>query len=122
MYKIDFSNPSSIYFVGIGGVSMCGLAELLAYAGFKVSGSDRAPSPLTRHLEEKGITVFYGQNYKNITDDIDCVVFTSAIHPDNPEYIAAHDKNLPCLTRGQLMGQVMQQYQNPIVLTKTTKK
>ncbi len=119
MYKIDFSNPSSIYFVGIGGVSMCGLAELLAHAGFKVSGSDRAPSPLTRHLEEKGITVFYGQNYKNITDDIDCVVFTSAIHPDNPEYIAAHDKNLPCLTRGQLMGQVMQQYQNPIAISGT---
>ena len=119
MYKIDFSNPSSVYFVGIGGVSMCGLAELLADAGFRVSGSDRAQSPLTKSLEAKGITVFYGQKSENITDDLDCVVFTSAIHPDNPEYIAAHEKNIPCLTRGQLMGQVMQQYSTPIAISGT---
>ncbi len=119
MYKIDFSNPSSVYFVGIGGVSMCGLAELLAVAGFKVSGSDRTTSPLTLHLEEQGINVFYGQKKDNITDDIDCVIFTSAIHPDNPEYIAAHEKNIPCLTRGQLMGQVMQQYATPIAISGT---
>ncbi len=119
MYKIDFSRPSSIYFVGIGGVSMCGLAELLAHEGFRVSGSDRAPSNLTRHLEEKGISIFYGQRYENITEDLDCVVFTSAIHPDNPEYIAAHDKNLPCLTRGELMGQVMLQYRHPIAISGT---
>lgn len=119
MYKIDFSNPSSIYFVGIGGVSMCGLAELLADAGFRVSGSDRAPSPLTRALEDKGITVFYGQKSENITDDLDCAVFTSAIQPDNPEYIAAHAKEIPCLTRGELMGQVMQQYATPIAISGT---
>ena len=119
MKRIDFSNPTSIYFVGIGGVSMCGLAELLANAGFRVSGSDRAPSPLTRALEAKGITVFYGQKSENITEDLDCVVFTSAIQPDNPEYIAAHEKNIPCLTRGQLMGQVMQQYATPIAISGT---
>ena len=119
MKKLDFSNPCSVYFVGIGGVSMCGLAELLADAGFRVSGSDRAPSPLTKALESKGITVFYGQKSENITDDLDCVVFTSAIHPDNPEYIAAHSKEIPCLTRGELMGQVMQQYATPIAISGT---
>ena len=76
MYQIDFNHPSSIYFVGIGGISMSGLAEILADAGFRVSGSDRSKSPLTETLERKGITVFYGQRAANITDDIDCVVFT----------------------------------------------
>lgn len=119
MYKIDFSRPSSIYFVGIGGVSMSALAELLADAGFQVSGSDRARSALTDVLESKGITVFYGQRAGNITDSIDCVIFTSAIHPDNPEYAAAHQKGLPCLTRGELMGQIMRNYGIPIAVSGT---
>ncbi len=119
MYKLDFDHPSSIYFVGIGGISMCCLAELLADAGFRVSGSDRAPSPLTHVLESKGIKVFYGQRAENMTDPIDCVVFTSAILPDNPEYIAAHEKQLPCLTRGQLMGQIMKNYQMPVAVSGT---
>ncbi len=119
MYKIDFNHPSSVYFVGIGGISMSGLAEILADAGFKVSGSDKARSALTEKLQSKGITVFYGQRSKNITEDIDCVVFTSAIHTDNPEYIAAHEKNIPCLTRAQLLGQLMQNYQTPIAVSGT---
>lgn len=119
MYQIDFSNPSSVYFVGIGGISMCCLAELLADAGFRVSGSDRARSEMTDVLESKGITVFYGQRAENITDSIDCAVFTGAIRPDNPEYIAIHEKQIPCLTRGQLMGQVMKNYRIPIAISGT---
>lgn len=119
MYKLDFSHPVSVYFVGIGGVSMCGLAELLADAGFRVSGSDRGKTALTSALEAKGITVFYGQRKENITDSIDCIVFTSAIHPDNPEYIAAHEKHIPCLTRGELMGQIMKNYHTPVAVSGT---
>ena len=119
MYQIDFSSPSSIYFAGIGGVSMSALAELLADAGFQVSGSDRARSALTDVLESKGIRVFYGQRAENLAGPIDCVVFTGAIRPDNPEYIAAHERNLPCLTRGQLMGQIMQNYACPIGISGT---
>lgn len=92
MYKIDFSKPIHIHFIGIGGISMSGLAEILKDAGFRVSGSDRSKSPLTETLERKGINVFYGQRAGNITDDIDCVVFTSAIHKDNPEYVATMEK------------------------------
>ncbi len=119
MYKIDFSNPSSIYFVGIGGISMSALAELLADAGFQVSGSDKARSAQTSALEAKGVTVFYGHRAENITDHIDCVIFTAAIHPDNPEYAAAHQRQIPCLTRGQLMGQIMEHYQIPIGISGT---
>lgn len=119
MYQIDFSKPSHLYFVGIGGISMSGLAEILADAGFSVSGSDRAKSALTKTLEEKGITVFYGQRSENITDCIDCVVFTSAIREDNPEYIAAHKLGIPCLTRAELLGQIMKNYKTPIAVSGT---
>jgi UDP-N-acetylmuramate--alanine ligase len=119
MYQINFNEPSSIYFVGIGGISMSGLAEILADAGFRVSGSDRSKSDVTEILEKKGIKVYYGQQYENITDTIDCVVFTSAIHPDNPEYAATMDKKIPYLTRAQLLGQIMQNYRYPIAISGT---
>lgn len=119
MYQIDFNHPSSIYFVGIGGISMSGLAEILNDAGFHVSGSDRSHSALTDMLEQKGITVFYGQRSENITDDIDCVVFTSAISKDNPEYVATMEKGIPYLTRAQLLGELMQNYTTPIAISGT---
>ena len=98
MYKLDFSHPCSLYFVGIGGISMCCLAELLADAGFRVQGSDRSKSHLTDVLESKGITVHIGQRAQNIPQDVDCAVFTGAIHPDNPEYIAVQERNIAALT------------------------
>ena len=119
MYQIDFNHPVSVYFVGIGGISMSGLAEILADAGFQVSGSDQTKSALTERLEKKGINVFYGQRSQNITNDIDCAVFTSAIREDNPEYIAVHEKNIPFLTRGELLGQLMKNYEVPIAISGT---
>lgn len=119
MYQIDYTHPSCLYFSGIGGISMSALAELLADAGFRVLGSDRTPSAQTAALEAKGITVFYGQRAENITSSVDCVIFTSAIRPDNPEYIAAHNRQIPCLTRGELMGQVMKNYRTPIGISGT---
>ncbi len=119
MYRIDFDHPVSLYFVGIGGISMSGLAEILADAGFRVSGSDSSESAMTHRLESKGITVFYGQRRENITADIDCAVFTSAIRKDNPEYIAVHEKNIPSLTRAELLGQIMRNYDMPIAVSGT---
>ena len=87
MYQIDFNNPVHVFFSGIGGISMSGLARILQSRGFKVSGSDRESSAITRGLTENGIPVMIGQKKENITKDIDLVVFTAAIHPDNPEYI-----------------------------------
>ncbi len=119
MYQIDFNHPCHVYFVGIGGVSMSGLAEILADAGFQVSGSDRSRSPLTEHLASRGITIYYGQRAENITAGLNLVVFTSAIHPDNPEYVAAHTMGIPCLTRAQLLGQIMKNYDTPIAISGT---
>ena len=110
MYHIDFKKPEHIHFIGIGGISMSGLAEILLQAGFTVSGSDAHESPLTDRLQEKGARIVYGQRAENITDDIDAVVYTAAVHPDNPEYRAAQEKQLPILSRAQLLGQMMTNY------------
>lgn len=119
MYQINFKNPIHIYFIGIGGISMSGLAEILLTESFRISGSDRAPSELTRILEERGAAIYYGQREENITSDIDLVVYTSAIKPDNPEMIAAGRLNIPVLTRAQLLGQMMQNYKTPIAVSGT---
>ncbi|MBQ2641425.1 MAG: UDP-N-acetylmuramate--L-alanine ligase, partial [Lachnospiraceae bacterium] len=68
MYQIDFNHPVRVFFVGIGGISMSGLAQILASEGFTVSGSDRSRSPITQELEESGIRVHIGQRAENITD------------------------------------------------------
>ena len=119
MYKIDFNNPSSIYFVGIGGISMSGLAEILHQADFRVSGSDWHASPITKALEEKGISVKYGESADHITDDIDCAVLTSAVHENNLEFRAIREKNIPYLSRAELLGQIMKNYNTPIAISGT---
>lgn len=119
MYKIDFNNPVSVYFVGIGGISMSGLAEILHQAGFKVSGSDWKESAITKHLEDQGITVHYGENSAHITDNIDCAVLTAAVHEENKEFQAIKAKNIPYLSRAELLGQLMKNYDMPIAISGT---
>ena len=119
MYQINFENPIHIYFIGIGGISMSGLAEILLSEGFRISGSDRSPSPLTRRLEELGATVYYGQREENLSSDIDLVVYTSAIKPDNPEMVATNKLGIASLTRAQLLGQMMKNYKTPIAVSGT---
>lgn len=119
MYQIDFHHPIHVYFVGIGGISMSGLAEVLLEEGFTVSGSDRQESALTKTLEDKGVRIFYGQRKSNITPDIDCAVFTSAIHPDNPEYAAVKELSIPSLSRAELLGQMMKNYKTSIAVSGT---
>ena len=114
MYQISFDNPISVYFIGIGGISMSGLALVLADRGFRVSGSDRSESEATAELEKAGIKVNFGQRAENIDTVIkpDLVVYTAAIHPDNPEFAAAKKLGIPMLTRAELLGQIMQHYNN----------
>ena len=119
MYQIDFHHPIHVYFVGIGGISMSGLAEVLLEEGFTVSGSDKQESALTKALEDKGVRIFYGQRRSNITPDIDCAVFTSAIHPDNPEYAAVKELSIPSLSRAELLGQMMKNYKTSIAVSGT---
>ena len=119
MYKIDFNKPEHIHFIGIGGISMSGLAEILLGAGFGISGSDSKPSALTKQLEEKGAKVFYGQCAENISEDYNCVVYTAAIHPDNPEFARCVELGLPMLSRAELLGQIMKNYSTAIAVSGT---
>ncbi|MBQ7933988.1 MAG: UDP-N-acetylmuramate--L-alanine ligase [Lachnospiraceae bacterium] len=119
MFEIDMKKPCRIHFIGIGGISMSALAQVLADAGFRVSGSDRQESELTRRLTSQGITVLYGHRRSNITADLDVMVYTSAIHPDNPEYQAAVELQIPILSRAQLLGQIMKSYPTSIAVSGT---
>ena len=121
MFNVEFSKPAHIYFIGIGGISMSGLAHILEDKGFKISGSDAKESAMTKALEDMGIKVFYGQKKENLDacGDIDAVVYTAAVHPDNPEFIAAKEKNIPLLTRAELLGQIMKEYELPVAISGT---
>ena len=119
MYEINFKQPIHVHFIGIGGISMSGLASILIDRGFKISGSDAKESPLTKWMEDRGVTVYLRQRASNIEEGTDLVVYTAAIHPDNPEYAAAVQKNIPMLTRAELLGQIMQNYETPIAVSGT---
>lgn len=114
MYNINFDNPCHVHFIGIGGISMSGLAKLLVSRNFTVSGSDSKESDLTKELEKCGCKIYYTQEAGNISDDIDLVVYTAAISEDNPELVAAKESNACLLTRAELLGQVMGNYNTAI--------
>lgn len=119
MYKLNFNEPIHIHFIGIGGISMSGLAEILLEEGFTISGSDSKESDLTRALASKGATIFYGQKASNIIPGIKVVVYTAAIHEDNPEYAEAVARNLPMLSRAELLGQIMDNYDESVAVAGT---
>lgn len=119
MYQIDFNKPQNIHFIGIGGISMSGLAEILMDEGFKVSGSDAHRSDLTDHLEARGAVLYYGQKAENMKDGIDAVVYTAAIHEDNPEFMEVKRRGIPMLSRADLLGQMMRNYKHAIAVSGT---
>lgn len=119
MYKINFGQPIHIHFIGIGGISMSGLAEILLEEGFTISGSDAKESPLTDKLASEGVQISYPQSAANITSGIDAVVYTAAIHEDNPEFAAAKNTGLPMLSRAELLGQIMDNYANSVAVAGT---
>ena len=119
MYSIDFSHPVKVHFIGIGGISMSGLAKILLDRGFTVSGSDRAASDITEKLKSDGATVYYGQRAENITDDTELIVYSAAIKEDNPEYIRAVSSGIPMITRAELVGRLMKNYKTNICISGT---
>ena len=119
MYKIDFDTPCRIHFIGIGGISMSGFAEYLHTLGFKVSGSDSHQSKITEHLAALGMEIFIGQKPSNISSDIDVVVYTAAIKEDNEEFMEVKRKYIPMLSRAQMIGQIMLNFENPVAVSGT---
>lgn len=105
----SLSSNSHIHFIGIGGISMSGLAQITLKNGFKVTGSDRSKSPITDKLESLGATIFEGHNSENVIG-ADLVVHTAAVHDDNPEIIAAKENNIRLITRAEYLGAIMKTY------------
>jgi UDP-N-acetylmuramate--alanine ligase len=95
-----------IHFVGIGGIGMSGLAEVLANLGYHVQGSDVADSANVRRLRDKGIPVTVGHNAQNL-DGADVVVVSSAVKRDNPELVAARAQRLPVVRRAEMLAELM---------------
>ncbi len=119
MQKIDFTTLAHIYFIGIGGVSMSGLAKILQKKGFRVSGSDMQESELSKELEKAGIPVDYRQTGENLGKEVDYVVYTAAIRPDHPEYQKAVALGIPLVSRAALLGQIMQEFEEAIAVSGT---
>ena len=119
MYDIHFDHPVWVHFIGIGGISMSGLAEILHDRGFKVSGSDMKASPLTEHLESLGISVQFPQKSENIVPGIELCVYTAAISEDNPEFQEVKRQNIPIMSRAELLGRIMKNYKEAINVSGT---
>ena len=102
-----FSSIKKLHFVGIGGIGMSGLAEILVDQGFTVTGSDRAANDNTERLERLGIRVAVGHKTENLDPDADVLVYSSAIPPENPEIVAAHKRNIPVIRRAEMLAEVM---------------
>ncbi|MCL2874631.1 MAG: UDP-N-acetylmuramate--L-alanine ligase [Defluviitaleaceae bacterium] len=119
MIKLDLSTYNHAHFIGIGGISMSGLAEILLLRGMKVSGSDVAETSITKHLKNLGITINEPQSAKNIQDGTDLVIYTAAVKKDNPEILESERRKLKIIDRAQLLGLLMEEYSCPICISGT---
>ncbi|MFR6449053.1 MAG: UDP-N-acetylmuramate--L-alanine ligase [Peptoniphilus grossensis] len=116
--NIDDSKYKNIFFIGIGGISMSALAELMLYKGYKVYGSDRMPSINTEKLEKNGATIYYEHKKEHI-ENMDLVIFTDAISFDNEEYMAAVKEKIDLVDRATFLGAIMKNYKNSIAVSGT---
>jgi UDP-N-acetylmuramate--alanine ligase len=102
-----FSSIKKIHFVGIGGIGMSGIAEILLDQGFRVSGSDRGLSEVTERLQKLGADIFEGHRAENIVEDVDALVYSSAVSLDNPEVLEAQRRKIPVIRRAEMLAEVM---------------
>ena len=115
MNAIDLTTIKTIHCIGIGGIGVSGIAELLQQKGYRVSGSDIASSAVTDRLKKFGIVVSIGHRAENI-NNADLVIYSSAIDPSNPERIAAQSQGIALISRGQMLAQLMQGHFNIVVV------
>ena len=109
----------NIHFIGVGGISMSALAEICLNKGYKVSGSDSNESYLLDKLRSQGAQIFIGHKKEHVSDNVDMVVYTAAVHEDNAELVAAKEKNILTINRAAFLGQIMREYKNSIAVSGT---
>lgn len=101
-----FKSVRKIHMVGIGGIGMSGIAEILLDQGFEVTGSDQQVSETTKRLEELGARVYRGHSAEYL-DEADVVVYSSAVHLDNPELVSAVERKIPIIRRAEMLAELM---------------
>ena len=101
-----FRKVNNVHFVGIGGIGMSGIAELLLNLGFKVSGSDLKDSSTVARLIEKGAVVNFGHDSSNVQGS-DVLVYSSAVKSDNPEILQAENDGIPVIKRAEMLGELI---------------
>ena len=102
-----FHKIEKIHFVGIGGIGMSGIAEVLLNLDFAVTGSDIRKTDTTERLEQLGAKIFYGHNRENVLQDVDVVVISSAVKSDNPEIQKAKEYFIPVIQRAEMLAELM---------------
>lgn len=115
---INLSDYKHIHCIGIGGIGLSAIAEILLDRGYTVSGSDMKESEITDRLMEKGAHIFLGQREKNV-EGADLVVYSAAVTQDNPELVRAAQLNIPSVTRATILGVIMEEYKNSIAVSGT---
>lgn len=113
------SEHKNIYFIGIGGISMSSLAEILISKNYNVEGSNNVENDMTKYLTSKGIKINIGHNKENITNDIDLVVYTAAISSDNEELVKAQELGIEIIRREILLSLIMNEHKNKIAISGT---
>ncbi|NLL07094.1 MAG: UDP-N-acetylmuramate--L-alanine ligase [Clostridiaceae bacterium] len=106
---LDSKKIKNVHFVGIGGISMSGLAEILKDFGYNISGSDMKPSKTTERLQNTGIKIYIGHDAQNLKN-CDLVVYTAAVNDTNPELVRARELGITTIERAVLLGQIMRKY------------
>lgn len=109
---------TTVHMVGVGGISMSGLAEILMNKSVNITGSDCTESEITKKLIAKGATVFIGHSASNVQGQ-DLVVYTAAVSKDNPELIEARRQGIPTIERSVLLGNIMDQYEHSVAISGT---
>ena len=114
----SISNYKKIHCLGIGGIGLSAIAEILQNNGHIVSGTDINETDVTRHLEDVGIKVIYEHKAENV-DNVDAVVYSAAVSAEKPEMVRAKELGLPCFSRAEVLGMIMDHYKNSIAICGT---
>ncbi len=115
---MNLSDYKNIHCIGIGGVGVSAIAEILLSRGYKVSGSDMKQSDLTDRLAADGVKVYIGHRAENV-EDAELIIYSAAIAEENPEVIRAREKNIPLASRAEVLGVLMDEFKNSIAICGT---
>jgi len=115
---INLKDYKNIHCIGIGGIGLSAIAEILLSRGYNVTGSDMKESDMTNMLAKKGARIFIGHRTENV-ENTDLLVYSAAVSMENPEMVRARERNIPVLSRAEMLGLLMSEYENSIAISGT---